>query len=102
MGYLEEFDLSTNTTNDLHKKVARAIDKGARDVVNESPATEYHAQRLRWANKMRETPDKLLPEAHRGILWVLDNSTIAAAGNAATDGDVQTAVNGLINNFAGV
>lgn len=102
MGYVEEHDLFADSTNDLHKKVARAIDKAARDVINEDPGTENHAQRFTWACTVRATPDAIIVAAHRWMPAVLDNATVAAAGNAATDNDVQFVVNGLVNQMAGV
>ena len=100
MGYVENFDLFTDEANDLHKKVGVAIDQAARDVINEDPGTTNHAERIIWAQWIRAAPDRVVGEAHRAILRVLDNSTVAAAGNAANDADVQTAVNGLINTLA--
>lgn len=102
MAYVDEYDLFATTTNDLHKKAARAIDKAARDVINEDPGTENHAVRYVWACRVRQHPDNIIAEAHQWMPAVLDNATVAAAGNAATDNDVQFVVSGLVNTMAGV
>jgi hypothetical protein len=100
MAYTDEFDLFVDEANDLHKKVARAIDKAARDVTNEDPGTANHATRIVWAEWIRAAPDRVVAEAHRAMLRVLDDTTIATAGNLATDGDCQTQVNGLVDTLA--
>ena len=102
MAYTDEYALFADTTNDLHKKVARAIDKAARDVISEDPGTANHAERYVWACSVRLHPDNIITEAHKYIVYVLDNATVAAAGNAAEDSDVQFVINGLVNTMAGV
>jgi len=102
MAYVDEYALFSDTTNDLHKKVARAIDVAARDVINEDPGTANHAARYKWACSVRLSVDNITTEAHKYILSVLDNATVAAAGNAATDNDVQFVINGLVDTMAGV
>ena len=100
MAYVDEYALFVDTTNDLHKKVARAVDVAARAVVNEDPGTANHSIRIVWAKWMRADPDRVVGEAHRAMLHVLDNATVAAAGNTATDNDVQFVVNGLVDTLA--
>jgi hypothetical protein len=101
MTYVDEYALFSDTTNALHKKVARAIDKAARDVQNESAETANHAERYVWACTVRVNPETIIAEAHKWILAILDNATVAAAGNEATDNDVQFVVNGLVDTMAG-
>lgn len=102
MAYDAEFDLFQDTTNTLHKKVARAIQIASVNVINESPATPNHAERLSLALMIRSHPDEALNRAHQIMIRVLENSTIAAAGNAALDTDVQTEIDGLYDFMAGV
>jgi len=102
MAYVDEYNLIFTEDNDLHKKVARAIDVAARAVINEDPGTENHAERYVWACTVRRRVERLQSEAHRWIVAVLDNATVAAAGNTATDNDVQFVVNGLVDTMAGV
>ena len=75
--------------------------KDPQDIVNEDPSTANHARRLRWADMMRQDPDKIISFGHRWMLKILDNTTVAAAGNAATDSDVQFVINSLIDTMAG-
>jgi len=100
MAYTDEYALFADTTNDLHKKVARAVDKSARDVINEDEGTANHAVRLAWAKWIRADPDRITDEAHRIMMHVLDNATVASAGNAATDNDVQFVVDGLVDTIS--
>jgi len=102
MAYVEEFDLFNDQTNDLHKKVARAVVKASTDVIAEDPQTAFHQGRLQWAQNIRDNPDSALTQAHQVMLRVLENSTVSAAGNTAADNDVQFVVNGLVNVMAQV
>lgn len=101
MAYADEFTLFSDRSNVLHGIVARAIDIAAKNVRDELPETPNHAHRLKWAKRVENNPVQLLDEAHRMMFRVLDNPTIAAAGNSATDSDVQFVVNGLVDMFAG-
>lgn len=100
MAYVDEYNLMADATNDLHKKFARAIDKAARDVLSEAGSTANHAARAVWAKTIRRHPDRVIDEAHRWMPRLLDNSTVAAAGNEAADNDVQFVVDGLVDTFA--
>ena len=100
MGYVEDWALITDQANDLHAKISRAIDVAARDVINEDPGTTNHANRIVWARHIRKGPTNITIEANAWINVVLDNATIAAAGNLATDNDVQFVVNGLVDDMA--
>jgi len=100
MAYTDEYALFADNANDIHKKVARAIDLAARDVINEDEGTANHAIRIVWAQWMRADPDRVIAEAHRAMLRVLDNATVSAAGNTATDNDVQFVVNSIVNTMA--
>lgn len=102
MSYQTEYDLFADTTNDLHKKVARAITKAVTDVLAEDAGTQFHAGRVQWAQSIRDNPNLASTQAHQIILRVLENSTVAAAGNTAVDSDVQFVVNGLVNVMAHV
>jgi len=100
MAYVDEYDLFVDIGNNLHKKVGRAIDKAARDVINEDPGTPKHDIRLVWAKWIRAQPDRVITEGHRAMLHVLDNATVATAGNTATDNDVQFVVDGLVDTLS--
>ena len=100
MGYVEDYDLLYDTENDLHKKVTRALDVAARDILSEDPTTPNHDVRMRWAEDLRTHPDKIPPVAHEIMPRVLDNPTIAADGNLAKDQDVQFQVNSIVTAMA--
>lgn len=87
---------SHHNTNFLYQ-VAGACMVAARDIINEDPGTENHANRIIWANAARINPDGA---AITMLISVLDNATIAADVANATDNDVQFVVNSLINTFA--
>lgn len=67
------------------------------DVLNEDPGTANHVNRVIWAKDALVNAEAV---AGRMFWGVLGNATIAAAGEAATDNDIQFVVNGLINTFA--
>lgn len=81
----------------LKSRVVAAVAKAAQDVLNEDPSTANHANRVLWAqDALRDAKG-----AGETMMWgVVGNATIQAAGEAATDGDIQFVVNGLIDTFA--
>jgi len=94
MAYSDIYAAATDADHVLRKQIAVAMHKAAVDVLNESPSTELHNERICWANKTIRDPAGWAALA----MWkVLENSTIAANPAAATDSDVQFVVNGLIN-----
>lgn len=88
----EHYDLANGGA--LRGRVIAACAKAATDIVNENPLTANHANRMIWAAKDPA-------ENAEQMKWpVALNATIAAAGAAATDGDIQFVVNSHINAFA--
>jgi hypothetical protein len=88
---------------DTWGQAAVAISDAARDVRNESEATENHAARLAWANSLR-SPESLEREVARWIHEVMANATIRATlavPEPVPDGDMQFVVNSLVNLMAG-
>lgn len=83
--------------NDFWKQVAGACMNASRDIENEDPGTSNHANRLLWAAAARVNPKA---KAREMLVYVLDNATIAADVENATDNDVQFVVNSLIDTFA--
>lgn len=103
MTYLDDYDLLYTTDNDLHKKVTRGLDKTARDIINEDvPASglDVYGRRVGWAQWIRSNPENAVREAHRSMMYMLDNATVAASGNTAPDSDVQFATNSIVNDLA--
>jgi len=93
---LEYYELVYNTGEEFENRIAAACMVTAVNVLNEASDTERHAERVAWALSAlldaRTMARKIKPV-------VLLNPSIAAAGNAAPDGDIQYVVNGAINYF---
>jgi len=73
-----------------------AVHVAAVAVLNESGATQNHAERLAWARKTVSAPEQM---ARAMALAVLADPNIESAYPDATDEQVQIAVNGLIDLF---
>lgn len=63
----------------------------------EDPATTNHENRLVWAAKVKANRKAMAREM---LAKTLENPTLAANPEGATDGDVQYVVNSLIDTFA--
>ncbi len=100
MGYGEIYDAATDAVHVLRKQAAVACAKAAADILNESPATANHAQRVQWARLVIK-PAGPTAMAERMVWKILENATIQAAPTTATDSDVQFVVNALVDTFAG-
>ena len=92
------FDLRTSSS--LRNRVAAACWKAAQAVFNEDPQAPNHTNRLAWARRVLED-DGEGAEVLRVFRALLTSTAIQAAGEAATDADIQSAVDGLVNVFAG-
>ncbi len=98
--YTDRVDAARNTSGNLFRQVVFATWKAAADITNEDPGTQFHAARLAWATKLRFGGiDEAQAWARRVIPQVLENSTIQADPENATDNDVQFVVNGLIGDW---
>jgi len=98
MAYSDIFDLRYNTPT-LRKKIVVAIADASMDVLNEDPGTSNHTNRVKWANVSLADTEIM---ADRMYFGVLENATIQSVGDAATDGDVQFVINGLINVYSNI
>lgn len=96
MAYIDIYAAATDVTHSLRKQVAVALHKAAVDILNESAATEDHAQRMAWARRALADP---VGWAERSIWKVLENATIQAEPAAATDNDVQFVVNSIVSSL---
>ena len=94
MAYIDIYAAATVADHVLRKQTAVALHKAAVDIINESPSTEEHSQRMSWARKVITDPEGW---AAKAIWKVLENATIQAAPAAATDNDVQFVVNSIVN-----
>jgi hypothetical protein len=100
MAYTDIYTAATDEAHVLRKQVAVALHKAAKDVVNESPETGNHGNRLAWARKVTQGVNAPVSESERWIWAVLENATIQASPATATDSDVQFVVNSLVNTMA--
>ncbi len=92
------FDLRRSSS--LRNRVAAACWKAAQDVFCEDPQKANHINRLAWARRvLGDDGDGV--EVAKIFRAALMNASVQAAGEAAGDADVQNAVNGLIDVFAG-
>ena len=89
---LEIYNL-IHSDGDLWRKAYAAAFVAATSVIYEDPATANHAARLEWANATRAD---LAGWVAANKAKILENATVVAAGNLATDNDVQIAVNSLV------
>lgn len=96
MSLATDFQLISNL--DFKGRVTIAILRAATAIKNEDPSTPLHAQRLVWALALNsfQTADAM---AGQFLPNVIANPTISAAGPAATDGDIEFTVNGLVNQY---
>ena len=97
MAYIDIYAAATVSDHVLRKQTAVALVEAAVDVMNESPATEDHAQRMAWARRVLSDP---VGWAEKAIWKVLENATIQAAPTEAADGDVQFVINALVNTLS--
>ena len=93
---LERYELQYTHTL-LKQRSQIAIESAAYDVINEDAGTANHANRIIWANTALNNPEKLTSVE---MSLIVQNPTIAAAGDDATDSDIQFVVNGLIDPIA--
>ena len=97
MAYTDIYAAATVADHVLRKQTAVALHKAAVDIINESPATEEHSQRMAWARRVIADPEGW---AAKAIWKVLENVTIQAAPTEATDSDVQFVVNSIVNSLS--
>jgi hypothetical protein len=98
--YTDRVDAATNTGGNLYRQVIFAAWKAASDITNEDAGAASHAQRLKWATRLRfGGVDAAKAFAARVMPQVLENATIQASPEAASDSDVQFVVNSLVNDW---
>jgi len=93
MAYADIYAAATVAESSLRQKVAVGLYKSAVDILNESPETEDHAQRMAWSRRVVADP---VGWAGKAIWKVLENATIQANPEAATDSDVQFVCNSIV------
>ena len=86
----------------LRQRVESAVLLAARDIRNESDQTANHAERLAWANAVRAQTAALATAVDHATLACVENATIGANPDGATDNDIQFVVGSVVNQMAGV
>lgn len=92
-------DLSVlRTDSSLLSRFLVAVEMAAMQIVHEDVATANHTARLAWATKavLQADPQSRQYAATILRMAVMENATLQAAGEAATDSDVQFIVNSYI------
>lgn len=84
--------------SDFWKQVAGACMTAAITITLEDPGTPNHADRLQWAVNVRDNAKGM---AKSMLVDVVKDATIAADVDNATDAQVQSVVDGLVNQYAG-
>jgi hypothetical protein len=98
MAYLDIYNAATNATGTLRKQVTVAVAKAAVDVLNEAGSGHVWDRRQAWAKQVLLNP---VPQAETMLWKVLENATIQASPDTATDSDAQFVVNSLVDLYAG-
>lgn len=95
--YSELFALRQNA--DLLNRVAVACTIAALAIMTEDAATELHAQRVKWAVAVFQSPETWAQSMIRVVLASVSTATLAQI-TGATDASIQAQVNASINLFA--
>ena len=97
MDYNGRYALTENGT--FQRRLQMAMWIAAVDVLNEAAGTVNHAARKTWANKALKGPQDS-DILRRVSIRCSANSAIGAAGEQATDSDIQFVVNYLVDELA--
>ena len=94
MSYTAIYDAATGESAILRKQVTVAIVKAATDMLNDPGQSE---PRRSWSAEVIAVPGAAKGIAKSAMWKVLENATILAAPDTATDSDVQFVVNSIID-----
>ena len=86
--------------NDFWKRVAGACMIAAIGIAEEDPATPNHADRVQWALSVRDNV-KAIARSQEALAAILQNPTISADVENATDANIQAVVDSLVDTWAG-
>ena len=86
MSLLSEYELRSSVP--LRQRLTSALTNAARDIMNESTSTANYDNRRVWAQWILRDAQSAEAFAGQHQWRLLLNSTIAAAGDAATDSDL--------------
>lgn len=85
----------------FRQKITAAVALAAIEVFREAEGVNGHRRRKEWAEKILIDRTATEQAAER-MMWAAIAHPTLASGTAATDADIQTVVNALVNVFAGV
>jgi len=95
MALIDVYNLAANAS--FKNRISAAVAKASYDILNEDPATEYHAERVVWAKASMKDPTTITDQ----MVWtVVQNASIQITRLDSSDNDIQFVVNSNINNFA--
>ena len=97
--YAELYDLLTRES-EVKGKVKVAVLVAAKAVYDEDQATPNHANRLAWARQVLVNPGGMADQAFPVLLATYRNQGVDEI-KAASDADIQKAVDDHVNLFAG-
>jgi hypothetical protein len=86
----------------MQARLTIAIVDAAGAIVTEDPGTSNHANRLIWAGKVLKSFTDAQWMSGKMLFDLWQNASIAANGDASTDGDIQFVVNGLVSDAAAI
>jgi hypothetical protein len=84
----------------LFTKIKVACFIAANTIAAEAGATTNHANRLLWAKQVYQDPEREAQAVCCGPSWPRIRRQLLPRSKAATDAQVQTAVNGAVDVFA--
>lgn len=95
--YLDLYKLVQDAA--FQQRTQFALWRAANVVMREDTGTPNHAQRLAWAKETLRGPTQQMTSV---ITRVSTTGAVYNTGAAVSDDDLQTIVNGLVNDMAGV
>jgi hypothetical protein len=98
MSYSDTF----NAVNDpaFQGRCLVAMWRAAQDVAAEAETTPNHQARKDWASRVLQDKANITPR--QLVMQVMRNPTIAGAGTAAPDGDIQFQVNSVLDSIIAI
>lgn len=89
---------SANLMNDFdfRGKIKVSALRYADYILNEAPSTQGHTARIRWATSTFQNPEQASMLLHPPVVM---DPAIQQSGKDATDQEIQSAVEGVVNKF---
>ena len=90
-------NIFSDSASELRNRCMASVLKSAAYVLIEAPETANHANRLAWARATLASEATLKAAAEKMYIGLASNATIQAAGNAASDNDIDWVVATLLD-----